>query len=112
MAKEGLTNKQKNAAEFMVANPDMNYEDVAQKLGISSMTLRRWRKLPEFQDFSHELCMERFKDLEKIAVQKLLENVRKNNQKAIEYALDYMGYKATEKVEADLNASIEIDYGE
>jgi transposase-like protein len=107
-----LSNKQKLAAEMMVANPEMDYEEVSQKLGISSMTLYRWRKLPEFQDFSHELCMERFKDLEKIAVQKLLENVKKNNQKAIEYALDYMGYKAAEKVEADVNASIEIDYGE
>lgn len=112
MAKGKLSNKQKAAAELMVTNPEMTYEEVSQKLGISFMTLYRWRKLPEFQDFSHELCMERFKELEKIAVQKLLENVKKNNQKAIEYALDYMGYKATEKVEADLNATVEIDYGE
>lgn len=110
MAVEGLSNKQKIAAEYMVANPEMSYEDVAQKLGISSMTLRRWRKLPEFQDFSHELCMEKFKDIEKLAVQKLLENVRKNNQKAVEYALDFSGYKTATEVDIkDKTIKIEIE---
>ena len=52
MAKGKLSNKQKFAAEYMVANPEMSYEDISQELGISSMTLYRWRKLPEFQDFS------------------------------------------------------------
>lgn len=112
MAKGELSNKQKNAAEYMVANPELTYEQVAQDLGISSFTLRRWRKLPEFQDFSHELCLERFKDIEKLAIQKLCENVRKNNQKAVEYALNFAGYQGVQKIDADMTAKIEIDYGE
>ena len=112
MAKGVLSNKQKAAAEYMVVNPEMSYEEVAQKLEISSMTLRRWRKQPEFQDYSHELCLERFKDLEKLAIQKLCENVRKSNQKAIEYALNFAGYQGVQKIDADMTAKIEIDYGD
>lgn len=110
MAKGVLNNKQKLAAEMMVANPELHYEEVAEKLGISFMTLYRWRKLPEFQEFSHQLCMEKFKEIEKLAVQKLLENVKKNNQKAIQYALDYAGFKAAETVEIkDKTIRVEIE---
>lgn len=105
-----LSNKQKIAAEYMVANPEMTYEEVSQKLGVSSMTLWRWRQKPEFQEFSHELCVHKFKEIEKLAVQKLLENVNKNNQKAIEYALDYVGFKSKEQVEITDNCiNIHID---
>jgi transposase-like protein len=106
--KTELKPKQKLAAEMMVANPEMNYEDIAKKLGVNPATLWRWRKLPEFQDFSHELCMERFKDMERLAIQKLQENIMKNNQKAIEYMLDFVGYKTVDKAEIDLSTDINI----
>lgn len=110
MAKGVLSNKQRAAAEYMVANPEMGYDEVAEKLGINPATLWRWRKLPEFQDYSHELCMERFKDLEKIAIRKLQENIMKNNQKAVEYALDFCGFKtATELEVKDKTIRIEIE---
>ena len=109
MAKGELSNKQKIAAEYMVTNPEMGYDEVAEKLGINPATLWRWRKLPEFQDFSHELCMQKFKDLEKIAIRKLQENINKNNQKAIEYCLDYIGFKSPDTVEIkDKTIKIEI----
>ena len=38
-------------------------------------------------------------DLEKLAIQKLKENATKGNMRAIEYLLDYIGYKATEKID-------------
>ena len=82
MEKE-LSIKQKAAAEFMVSNPELGYDEVAAKLGINPATLWRWRKREDFQQYSHELCMERFKDLERLAIRKLHENVTKNNQKAI-----------------------------
>lgn len=110
MAKGKLSNKQKAAAEFMVANPEIGYDEVAEKLGVNPATLWRWRKLPEFQDYSHELCMERFKDLEKLAIRKLQENITKNNQKAIQYALDYVGFKSADTVEIkDKTIKIEIE---
>lgn len=107
-----LSNKQMAAAEFMVANPEIGYDEVAKQLEINPATLWRWRKLPEFQEYSHELCLQRFKDIEKLAIRKLQENVMKSNQKAIEYALNFVGYQGVQKIEADMSASIEIDYGD
>lgn len=110
MAVGSLSNKQKAAAEYMVANPEIGYDEVAAQLGINPATLWRWRKLSEFQDYMHELCMERFKDLEKLALRKLQENIMKNNQKAVQYALDYCGFKAPETVEVkDKTIKIEIE---
>ena len=107
-----LKPKQKKLAELMVLKPELNNEQYAEEIGINPCTVYAWKKSKDFQDYLHECCKEEFKSLEKLAIRKLKENCKKGNQKAIEYALDYLGYKATDKVEADLNASIEIDYGE
>lgn len=104
-----LSNKQKAAAELMVAEPELHYTEVAEQLEINPLTLYRWRQREDFKEYMHNLCMERFKELEKIAVQKLYENVMNNNQKAIEYTLDYIGYKATNKIEADVTGNTSIN---
>lgn len=105
-----LTSKQKRAAEIMVAEPEKSYVDIADELGIDAGTLWRWRKKPKFQEYEHELCVERFKDLEKLAIQKLKENAMKGNQKAIEYLLDFAGYKTKEQIEITDNCiNIHID---
>lgn len=93
-----LSNKQKAAAELIVTNPELTLAEVADQLKVSEVTLWRWRNKEEFKEYEHELCVARFKELEKLAVQKLKENVIKNNQRAIEYVLDFTGYKAGESV--------------
>ena len=103
-----LKPKQRATAEFIVANPEMSLTEVADKLGISEVTLWRWRQLDEYKEYEHELCQDRFIELEKLAIQKLKENVMKNNQKAIEYALDYRGYKADTKITANIENDITI----
>ena len=107
-----LNAKMKLAAEIMVADPEKYYVDVATEVGVDESTLWRWRKRDDFQEYEHELCLERFKDLEKLAIKKLKENAMKNNQRAVEYILDYVGFKATEQVEVSekvINICIEED---
>ena len=53
--------------------------------------------------------MNRFKEIERIAIQKLYENASNGNQKAIEYALDYVGYKSTTKLEAEVANEVTIN---
>lgn len=108
----GLTSKMKRCAEILVAEPEKPLGDVAKELDVDPSTLWRWRKRQDYKDYEHALCHERFMDLEKLAIQKLKENAKNNNQKAIEYLLDYIGYKATEQVDiksGEININITGD---
>ena len=107
-----LTSKMMRAAEIAVANPEKPVSEIAQELGVDTSTLWRWTKDDKNKEYQHELCVERFKDLEKLAIKKLKENAMNNQQKAIEYILDYVGYKPKEQQEVQMDAKIEVDYGD
>ena len=88
----------------------MDAQDVADELGVNRTTLWKWRQREDYKEYEHQLCHARFLDLEKLAIEKLKENASKGNQKAIEYLLNYIGYKPTEKVEiSDTTINIEIE---
>lgn len=102
----------KLCAEILVADPEKPIDEVAKELGVHRATLWKWRQRADYKEYEHELCHERFLSLEKLAIQKLKENASKGNQKAIEYLLDYIGYKATEKVDVrsgEININITGD---
>ena len=103
-----LKAKQKILAELMVMKPELTNVQYAEEVGIDPKTLYKWKKTDEFQDYLHECCQDKFKDLEKLALDKLRDNIGKGNQKAIEYALDYLGYKADTKISAELTNDITI----
>ena len=104
-----LTVKQKALAELMILKPELTNVEYAKEVVIDPKTLYKWKKMDEFQAYISELCQDKFKELEKLAIEKLRDNITKGNQKAIEYALDYLGYKATQKVEAELTNDININ---
>lgn len=108
----GLTTKMKLCAEILVNDPERKIGDIAQELGVDRKTLWKWRQRDDYKAYEHELCHARFMDLEKLAIQKLKENATKGNQRAIEYLLDYAGYKPKDQQEIQMDAKIEIDYGE
>lgn len=103
MSGVALNRKQKLAAEIMAAEPNLSGAKIAERVQVDVTTFYRWKKNQEFNDYVHTCCIEEFKDIEKIAIQKLRENAAKGNQKAIEYVLNYMGYKPEEKI--DLHSS-------
>lgn len=108
-----LKPKQMKAAELLALFPEMKEKDIAAEVNISQKQLWVWKtKVPEFMEYYHTLCEKRFRSLEGLAVAQLEANVVKGNQKAIEYALDYLGYHATQKVEADIKTDINITIGE
>lgn len=102
--------KQKLLAELMVEEPELTNVEYAKRIGIDVKTLYKWKKTDEFQDYLHECCKEEFKSLEKMAIRKLKENAEKGSQKAIEYLLNYIGYKPSDVVEiTDKTIKIEIE---
>ena len=103
-----LKSNQKKAAELLAMFPNKTYDDVATEVGVNKKTLWQWRKKEEFNSYYQDICKDRFKQLEALAISKLKENALKGNQKAIEYILDYLGYNATTKIEADLTTDINI----
>ena len=108
-----LKARQQKAAELLALRSDMKEKEIAAEVGISAKQLWKWKTtIPEFMEYYHELCEKRFRDIESLAVEKLKDNVIKGNQKAIEYALAYLGYKATQKVEAEVNTDINITIGD
>lgn len=108
-----LKPKQQKAAELLALFPEKKEKEIAAEVGITQKTLWVWKKdYPEFMEYYHTICQNRFKELEGLAIKQLEANVKKGNQKAIEYALDYLGYHATQKVEADLHTDINIIIGE
>ena len=105
-----LTSKMKRCAEILVAEPEKPIEEVAAEIGVHRATLWKWRQREDYKAYEHELCHTRFLDLEKLAIQKLKENATKGNQRAIEYLLDYVGYKSPETVEIkDKIIKIEVE---
>lgn len=94
-----LNRRQRAAAEMAAAQPTLSGIKIAALLEIDVNTFYRWKKNPEWQEYMHKCCQERFRDLEKLAVEKLADNVKQGNQKAIEYVLDYVGYLPEQKLD-------------
>ena len=97
-----LKPRQMKLAELMAVEPELTKEEYAERIGCNASTVYAWRKLPEFQEYYHKLCEKRFRSFEGLAVQKLMENANKGNQKAIEYLLNYIGYTPTQKVDTKI----------
>lgn len=105
-----LNAKMKRAAEILVSEPEKKLGDIAKELKIDESTLWRYRQRDDFKEYEHQLCVERMVDLQKLAIEKLKDNARNGNQKAIEYILNYGGFKAKEQIEVTENCiNIHID---
>ena len=77
----------------------MTQKQMAEQLNVSENTISNWKKNDEFNEYVHELCQSRFKDMEKLAMQKLREHIEKGNWKATQYVLDGLGYKPEDKID-------------
>ena len=98
-----LKARQMQLAELMASSPQMTIDQLAAEVKCNKKTVYAWRELPEFQAYYHELCEKRFRGYEALAIQKLMENANKGNQKAIEYLLNYIGYKPKDEIDISNN---------
>lgn len=104
-----LKPKARALAELMVLEPKLTNLQYAEKIGIDPKTVYKWKKTEEFKAYIDELCKEKFKDLEKLAIAKLGEAIARGNVQAITYTLNSLGYAAPTKVEADIGGEMNIN---
>jgi uncharacterized protein YjcR len=105
-----LNHKQIKAIELLVYSPYMTLNMIAQEVGVSRDTLHRWRN--DNEEFKKELdkaIKERWKAAESMAVNGMINLASEGNYNAIKYMLDNLGYKPTEKIEADISTDIHIN---
>ena len=107
-----LKPKEKQLAELMASEPSLRNVEYAERCKISEKSVYVYKRKPEFQEYLSDLCKERFKDMEKVAIKKLAEQVDKGNWKAVQYVLDNSGYKMPEQQEIQMDANVVIDYGD
>ena len=110
-----LSTKQKKALELLTCGLGLTYKEIAEQVGVDTKTLYRWRNEPDFALFQQEL--KRLNDIrwqaaEDAAREGCISLCREGNQKMIEFVLKNLGYNPTQKVEAELNTTINIEIEE
>jgi uncharacterized protein YjcR len=104
-----LNNKQIKAIELFVYSPYMTQTMIAQECGVHRETIRRWKEDEEFKSELDKAIKKRWKDAESIAVNTMINLASEGNIQAAKYMLDNLGYKPTEKIEADISTDIHIN---
>lgn len=107
----GLSQKQRNFIELMLANPMLPDTQLAEKFGINRATVRRWKEQPEFQEELKRKLAEQWRDSERAAMETMISLCREGDFKASKYILDSLGYAPTQKVDANVHGDIDISIG-
>lgn len=106
-----LKKSQLTAIQLMIYS-DKSDDAIAKEVGVNPSTLWRWKQTEEFQGALVEENRRKFKDLQKEALKTMENLVKRGNFQAAKYILDGNSYAPTEKHDVQVDAKIEIDYGE
>lgn len=91
-------------AEYCAEHVGYTYTEIGEQFEIDRTTAKKIiDDNPRFYETYHAINMRKFKAVESLAIQKLYEKIAEGNVKMIQYALDGIGYKASEKVEVSSN---------
>lgn len=100
--------RKQKCLEAWINNPNASFEEIADIAGVSYKTFYRYRKEEEFMNTFREMCKKRFESLEAKAIEKLSDLIDDGNFNAVKYALDGLGYSATQKIDANVDGKTDI----
>lgn len=104
-----LNNKQLKAIELLVYSPNMQYQQIANEVGVHRDTFRKWREYDEeFKGALDKAIKERWKAAEAMAVHGMIGLANEGNYNAIKYLLDNLGYKPEEKSKVTVDGAMDI----
>ena len=104
----------KKALEMFENDYTLTFSTVSVALGYSDKRCSRWYRdnTCGFKDKYDEIIKRRFAELEAPAIHSLSELVSEKNFQAVKYVLDNRGYKAPDKIEANLETNITVNIEE
>lgn len=108
---KSLTAKQKLALELLTCGKGLKYKEICEQVNITPKTLYEWRTSNDFVLFQEEwarLNEQRWLATVDAAREGALKLCENGNQKMIEFVLKNEGYNPAQKVEAEVNSSIDI----
>ena len=98
-----LTPKQQAVLEYWVNHPYDSLTQIQNRTNTSKTQFYKWRQDKEFMEEYHNLCRQKFEDMEALAIQKLNELADKGNWNAVKYIMDGAGFAAAQKIDLDTN---------
>lgn len=107
-----LTPRQLNLLEYMLANPQLPETVCAKACGVPNSTYFKWKQDGDFPKELERRIKEVWADSQRAAVDTMLSLCREGKYEAAKYILDNMGYKPTEKIQADITTDITITIDE
>ena len=107
-----LTAKKLELLEMMLTNPMMSDVKLAELLNLNNKTVGKWRKEADFQEEMKRRLQEQWKNAESLAQKKMIELANDGCFQANKYILDSLGYAPAQKIEANVETSIEINIEE
>ena len=111
-----LTNKARACIELELEHPNWTYQQLADEIGASKMTVYNWHRSPVYTDELQARLKEDWKLAAKKAQTKMLELIHCAKPEvalnAAKYVLDSTGYKPTDNINLDTTGSIKINITE
>ena len=104
-----LLDRYKKVAMIWVENPYLKYGEIAKLAKIGDSTFYDYRHDDRFMAIYKELCQQKYKELESVAMNKLGEMAAAGNWNAVKYILDGVGYKPEDKTKVSVEAAPSIE---
>ena len=106
---EYLLERYRKVATVWVENPYLTFGEISKLCKISENTFYNYRQDETFMAIYKELCQQKYKESESIAVNKLREMAAAGNWNAVKYILDGVGYKPEDKTKLSVEAAPSIE---
>lgn len=106
---EYLLERYRKVATVWVENPYLTFGEISKLCKISENTFYNYRQDDTFMAIYKELCQQKYKELESVAMNKLSELVDSGNWNAVRYVLDGVGYKPEDKTKVSVEAAPSIE---
>lgn len=98
--------------EAIIANPTASHVELAEIVGINRNTITVYKRDAEFKAELKRRLTEIWEDSEAMAIQNMRKLADDGSFQANKYILDSLGYAPTQKIEAEVNQTIEINIEE